>query len=74
MVKDFIQLLIASGDGRVVNIGNVAGIMPVPFGAAYNSSKAALHAFSNTLRVELAPFKSVYGGYYCLSALFLITL
>jgi 1-acylglycerone phosphate reductase len=29
---------------------------PYVFGSAYNASKAALHAYSNTLRVELAPF------------------
>ncbi|KAJ7633041.1 NAD-P-binding protein [Roridomyces roridus] len=56
MVQEFVSLLIASGRGCIVNIGSVSGIMPVPFSAAYNTSKAALHAFGNTLRVELAPF------------------
>lgn len=59
MVQEFIRLLISSGKARIVNIGSVSGIMPVPFSAAYNTSKAALHAFGNTLRVELAPFKYV---------------
>lgn len=57
MVQEFVHLLIASGDGRIVQTGSISGIMPVPFSAAYNTSKAALHSFANTLRVELAPFK-----------------
>ncbi|KAJ6501949.1 NAD-P-binding protein [Mycena sanguinolenta] len=56
MVQQFVHLLVASGKARIVNIGSVSGITPVPFSAAYNTSKAALHAFGNTLRVELAPF------------------
>ncbi|KAJ7141918.1 NAD-P-binding protein [Mycena crocata] len=56
MVKEFSRLLIAAGDGRVVHIGSISGIMPVPFSAAYNTSKAALHSFCNTARVEFAPF------------------
>ncbi|KAJ7222195.1 NAD(P)-binding protein [Mycena pura] len=56
MVQEFSPLLIASGDGRIVNIGSIAGVMPYPFGSAYNASKAALHAYGNTLRLELAPF------------------
>lgn len=59
LVQEFIHLLIASGDGRIMHTGSISGIMPVPFSAAYNASKAALHSFNNTLRVELAPFKSV---------------
>ncbi|KAJ6470259.1 NAD-P-binding protein [Mycena vitilis] len=56
MVKEFSRLLIAGGDARVVQIGSISGIMPVPFSAAYNASKAGLHSFCNTARVELAPF------------------
>ncbi|KAJ7054716.1 hypothetical protein C8F01DRAFT_1259543 [Mycena amicta] len=56
MVQEFVPLLIASGDGRIVNIGSIAGVMPLPFNSTYNASKAALHAYGNTLRLELAPF------------------
>jgi 1-acylglycerone phosphate reductase len=55
MCQTFAPLLIAA-KGTIVQIGSVAGIMPYVFGAAYNASKAALHQYSNTLRVELAPF------------------
>lgn len=57
MAHAFIPLLIASGDACVVQIGSLAGTMPVPFNAAYNSAKAALHSFGDTLRIEMAPFK-----------------
>ncbi|TFY68292.1 hypothetical protein EVG20_g3621 [Dentipellis fragilis] len=56
MVKEFVHLLIASRDGRIVNIGSVAGLLPLPYGSIYNASKAALHSYGDTLRVELAPF------------------
>ncbi|KAJ7686835.1 hypothetical protein B0H17DRAFT_1169692 [Mycena rosella] len=39
MVKEFAQLLIAAGDVRIVHIGSVSGIMPIPFSAVYNTSK-----------------------------------
>lgn len=51
----FTPMLIAA-KGTVVQIGSLAGIMPYVFGSVYNSSKAALHSYSDTLRVELAPF------------------
>ncbi|KAJ7607362.1 NAD-P-binding protein [Roridomyces roridus] len=57
VVQEFAPLLIASGNGKIVNIGSVVGMIPLPFNSsAYNSSKAALHAYGNTLRLELAPF------------------
>ncbi|KAM3415571.1 NADPH-dependent 1-acyldihydroxyacetone phosphate reductase [Cercospora zeina] len=55
MCQVFAPLLI-NAKGTIVQIGSLAGIMPYVFGSVYNASKAALHSYSNTLRVELEPF------------------
>ncbi|KAJ6080003.1 hypothetical protein N7467_009756 [Penicillium canescens] len=55
MCQTFLPLLIKA-KGTIVQVGSIAGIMPYVFGSVYNASKAALHSFSDTLRVELAPF------------------
>ncbi|KAI9877009.1 MAG: hypothetical protein M1830_005052 [Pleopsidium flavum] len=55
MCQTFSPLLIKS-KGTIVQIGSLAAIMPHVFGSVYNATKAALHAYSNTLRIELAPF------------------
>lgn len=44
------------GGGLIVNIGSVSGILVTPFSGAYCATKAALHAVSDALRMELAPF------------------
>lgn len=44
------------GGGTIVNIGSISGIVTTPFSGAYCASKAALHALSEALRMELAPF------------------
>lgn len=55
MCKTFSPLLIKA-KGTIVQIGSVAGVIPYVFGSVYNASKAALHSWSDSLRVELAPF------------------
>lgn len=55
MVQVFAPLLIKSA-GLIVNIGSVAGIVPYVFGGVYNASKAALHSYSDVLKIEMAPF------------------
>lgn len=42
--------------GLVVNIGSVSGVLVTPFAGAYCASKAAVHALTDALRMELAPF------------------
>ncbi|KAI1800128.1 hypothetical protein F4811DRAFT_557139 [Daldinia bambusicola] len=54
MVHHFHDMVIQSS-GIIVNIGSVGGIVPYVYGSSYNASKAALHHWSNTLRVEMAP-------------------
>lgn len=49
------------GGGRttgpvIANIGSIVGLFTTPFAGAYCSSKAALHALSDALRMEVAPF------------------
>jgi 1-acylglycerone phosphate reductase len=54
LCKAFSPLLVEA-QGMIVQTGSLAAIMPYVFGSTYNASKAALHAYSDTLRVELAP-------------------
>ncbi|EHK47041.1 hypothetical protein TRIATDRAFT_306768 [Trichoderma atroviride IMI 206040] len=55
MVHHFHDMLIRAC-GTVVNIGSIGGVVPYMYGASYNASKAALHHYSNTLRLEMSPF------------------
>jgi len=48
--------LLRRSRGLVVNIGSVSGVLVTPFAGAYCASKAAVHALSDALRLELAPF------------------
>jgi 1-acylglycerone phosphate reductase len=52
----FTPLLIRASPSLILNIGSVAGIIPYIYSSIYNASKAALHAYSDTLRLELEPF------------------
>ena len=48
--------LLRKSRGLVVNIGSVSAVLVTPFAGAYCASKAAVHALSDALRMELAPF------------------
>jgi len=51
--KSFLPHLIASGDGHIVNISSLFGLMAMPGQAAYNSAKFAVRGFTESLRQEL---------------------
>jgi len=56
MAQAFLPLL-RIGSGRVINMSSMNGTMAMPMVGAYSASKFALEAFSDTLRVELRPWK-----------------
>jgi NADP-dependent 3-hydroxy acid dehydrogenase YdfG len=51
--KAFLPHLVASGDGHVVNISSLFGLLSVPGQAAYNSAKFAVRGFTEALRQEM---------------------
>jgi short-subunit dehydrogenase len=42
------------GEGTIINVSSEAGHIPLPYGAAYSGTKAALNAMGKAARVELA--------------------
>ena len=48
--------LLRSGRGRIVNIGSIAGRSALPYSSPYCSSKFAMEAITDSLRMELRPW------------------
>jgi NADP-dependent 3-hydroxy acid dehydrogenase YdfG len=51
--KVFLPHLIASGDGHVINVSSLFGLLAVPGQAAYNAAKFAVRGFTEALRQEM---------------------
>jgi NADP-dependent 3-hydroxy acid dehydrogenase YdfG len=51
--KAFLPHLIASGDGHVVNISSLFGLLSMPGQSAYNAAKFAVRGFTESLRQEM---------------------
>ncbi|KAN0024264.1 hypothetical protein ACTFIV_008666 [Dictyostelium citrinum] len=54
--KEVAKHMIKERTGLIINIGSVAGFLPMPVSGLYCASKASLHSFNDSLRVELSPF------------------
>lgn len=46
----------AQGSGRIVNVSSIGGKFYEPLGAWYHATKFAVEGFSDSLRLELAPY------------------
>ena len=53
----FLPHLIASGEGRLVNISSLFGLIPIPSQSAYVASKFAVRGFTESLRMEMLAAK-----------------
>lgn len=51
--KEFLPHLIASGDGHVVTLSSLFGLVSMPGQAAYNATKYAVRGFTEALREEM---------------------
>jgi NAD(P)-dependent dehydrogenase (short-subunit alcohol dehydrogenase family) len=52
--KFFLPLMLKAGEGHIVNISSLAGIISTPGMVSYGTTKFAVRGFSESLRAELA--------------------
>lgn len=53
LTRQVIPVMRAQGHGHIVNCSSVLGLVVAPWRSAYNSSKFALEALTDTLRIEM---------------------
>ena len=53
MIRAALPIMRKQGNGRIINMGSMAGFLPMPFSAAYCASKHALRGFSESLDHEV---------------------
>ncbi|WP_420753029.1 SDR family NAD(P)-dependent oxidoreductase [Rhodococcus sp. O3] len=51
--KAFLPHLIASGDGHLINVSSLFGLLSIPGQSAYNAAKFAVRGFTESLRQEM---------------------
>ncbi|WP_262061615.1 SDR family oxidoreductase [Streptomyces sp. STR69] len=54
MVNAFLPHLVDKDDAAVINVSSGLAFVPLPITPTYNATKAAVHSFSESLRVQLA--------------------
>lgn len=56
MTNAVLPIMRAQGQGRILNVGSVFGVIPGPFGAYYTASKHAIEGYSESLDHEVRAF------------------
>lgn len=57
LCREVVPLMRKNGGGTIVNMSSVAAAISIPFQSFYSATKAALTAFSDSLRSEVKPYK-----------------
>jgi short-subunit dehydrogenase len=53
LTKHFLKEMVSRGDGRILNLGSVAGKLPGPWQAVYHATKAFVLSFTTAIREEV---------------------
>jgi len=53
LTKHFVQEMAARGEGKVLNLGSIAGKTPGPWQAVYHATKAFILSFTTAIREEM---------------------
>ena len=56
MTNAVLPIMRAQGSGRILNVGSVAGFVPMPFGSYYAATKHAIEGYSESLDHEVRRF------------------
>lgn len=54
--KPIIKHMVERKYGKIINIGSIAGLVPLRMQCAFVAAKAAVHALTKAMAIELAPF------------------
>lgn len=53
LTKHFLKQMVTRGEGRILNLGSVAGKLPGPWQAVYHATKAFVLSFTTAIREEV---------------------
>ncbi|RPI30093.1 MAG: SDR family oxidoreductase [Chloroflexota bacterium] len=56
LIRAVVPHMRRQGSGRIINVSSIVGKLATPVNGVYSSTKFALEALSDALRLELAPF------------------
>jgi short-subunit dehydrogenase len=64
VTRTVLPYMLARGEGHIINMVSVAGLIALPLIASYAASKHGVRAFTDALRREVAPFGIKVSGIY----------